>query len=387
MNLFLRRWGALRFALSVGWAGWLPVSGENAPPEARGWIRFDAPMIELYSRGSEADSRLAWEHLLRVRSLFLDLVGLPEREPLPLTIYLFRWPQEVAPYVQGNLRVAGFHHAGPVRSVVGLHAGAGRPETLRTAAHEYVHHLVGTTFGAVPLWYNEGWATLLQGVELDARGAVFGQPGPYPDLMRSRDLIPLEEFFAMTIRSPRYWGQGGHVGHFHAQSWTLLHYLLFAEHGLPPAGVRAWLDHVGRSGPAAAPAELRDEFRRRMGIDYPDLERRLVDYVAAGRFRQRRYDRKRSEIDRHGAAQVATAEMGARLDELGARTAGPGQEAALGRLRERVRRDAGDLRAQEVLGAVAWWNGDAAGARAHWAAAGPAGNDNPALARRLGATP
>jgi tetratricopeptide (TPR) repeat protein len=84
-------------------------------------------------------------------------------------------------------------------------------------------------------------------------------------------LLPLREVLEADAQSPHYHEQDTR-GLFYAQSWALVHYLLFGSSG-HPSPLRAYMDELAKGAGAA------DASRRAWGHDLDALQREMVRYV------------------------------------------------------------------------------------------------------------
>src|SRR5439155_1233507 len=94
------------------------------------------------------------------------------------------------------------------------------------AQHEYTHALLDAAMPEAPLWLNEGLAEYLSTFTATADRAQAGAPvQAHLDWLRTHDLMPLPELFAIGAGSAAY-HEGDRRGTFYAQSWLLTHMIL-----------------------------------------------------------------------------------------------------------------------------------------------------------------
>jgi len=370
---------------SAGWAH----PGEAARPVFQTddrWSRHASPHFDFYSRNSARESREVLDFLETLRALYVQSFAIRERAPQAVTVYYFAFREEFLRFVPKLSGVGAFYQRGPVRAVIVLARSERFAATRRMIAHEFVHHLVQSTQGDMPLWYHEGMAGLLSTLEVDATHVTLGLPGAFAAGLRERRLLPLEELFGVDHGSKRYAGKEGHEGQFHAQSWALLHYWYFGESGIPAAAVARFVRQVEAGGAARAGASLRAEFQRQFGMDYPEMEARLEKYLADGRYRFSRLPR--AQLARAGpetSVQADRESMTLRLAELDLRL--NLSAAAHAALAAAAARPAPEPEVLEALGMEAWMRRDLPRARAFWEQAVARGGRNPALRRELEAGP
>lgn len=160
-----------------------------------------------------------------------------------------------------------------------------------------------------------------------------------------------------------------------------MHYLYCGGHGVPPERIRAFLHNAGQGERGLPPAELRAEFQRQFGFDYPEMERRLEKYAGRQRFSYAHLPRCRALLVADWPhRRVPAAEMQARLAELPLRLRL--DPAAQQQLETWVQQNPADARALEALGSAAWSQNKMDRAREYWARALAAGSENPVLRYR-----
>jgi tetratricopeptide (TPR) repeat protein len=130
---------------------------------------------------------------------------------------------------KGATKKAGIFVQGPERSFVALSIETPGDQRYHVIYHEYVHMLMRLNLGEIPLWLAEGlaeffgYATLLDGT------SHLGTPGPESlYILKTQPMIPLTTLFSVTHDSP-YYREQEKTGIFYAQSWVLVHYLMFGD--------------------------------------------------------------------------------------------------------------------------------------------------------------
>lgn len=385
----LRRWIVCGGLLLIGLAhGLLQArNSEEFPGESAKWRRYQSPHFELFSANNDHESRELLHNLELLRALFLDTFKLQERQPLDVTIYYFKKESDFSHYVAGNLsgnkNIAGYYMSQPDRGTIVVSPMWDDEAARHVIFHEYIHHLIGVSGEAPPLWYNEGVAELYSSIEIGNDTLDLGKPLPWHVItLQHESLLPLETLFAVDFNSSIY-KTGKHSGRFYAESWALLHYWFYGNSNLDRAKVSRFMDHIRNETERADPALRRKIFQETMGMDYPAMGELLERYVKSGSFRWGKITLpKISDARSYEWSILEPAAVRERLAELDLRVNQSGRaRLALLRAVDLVPRNA---RLQEVLGADAWLQGEPDRARERWEKAIELGSNNPAVFHELG---
>ena len=128
----------------------------------------------------------------------------------------------------------------------------------------------------MPPWFSEGLAECYSTFQADKKRAQIGKPVMrHLETLRGHSLIPLSELLAVTHGSDDYHGERS--GIFYAESWALVHYLLWGNPERRPQLVE-FLDQVGQGESADA------AFSKGFGMTPEELENELRYYIEQGRF-------------------------------------------------------------------------------------------------------
>ncbi len=353
--------------------------------ESGKWRCYQSPNFELFSAAREEKSRELLYQLELLRALFFDMFKLKECLPLPVTVYYFGSEKDFKAYAPESQRQAlgGYYLYRPDRAVMAISPVWSPEFPLHVVFHEYIHHLNRAIGLTPPLWYNEGVAELFSTIEFKANGVILGKHLPWHvDSLRAKKWLSLETLFAVRPDFPIY-NSGRHTGQFFAESWVLLHYLRYGETDLAQEKIERFLHHVMQATPEEDPVSRRQNFQDMLGLDYPEMERRLKEYSRRGTFYS--YQAKSPPIpERTSYTQrlMPKNEIRVSLAELSLRV-NQSPHARLCLL-EAVEKDPGHPRYWETLGSDAWYSEDFDVAQERWQKALDAGSTNPAVFHELG---
>jgi hypothetical protein len=258
------------------------LAGLAASPlaAAPSWHELRAPDFTILSQVSEKDSR-AWADEFEQFILALHDVVPPDPGGLPpLTVVLFADPRQFSPYIplaaDGRpIDAAGFFSRHPTWAIIGLARHAhNEAETRHIIFHEGVHWCMGRTSLAYPLWFNEGLAEVFSTFRIQDGQARWGDPlFGHVALLREQEPLPVEKLLAVTQASPLYY-QKHRIGIFYAESWALVHYMLFGRR----AGARSDLFYYFQElKTGMAPDKA---FEVAFGTDYAGMDETLREYVS-----------------------------------------------------------------------------------------------------------
>ncbi|MDI1251252.1 MAG: hypothetical protein PSV13_20485 [Lacunisphaera sp.] len=368
----------------------LPVARLAAQTDFPGaddkWQHFRSDNFELYSRNREADSRELLHNLELLRAFFLDSLNLSERRRVDVTVYYFKSAKDFRTYASEsygpNHKFAGFYVQGVDRAVIYVIPGEDAEMTRHLIFHEYVHHLFRATENEPPTWFNEGMAELFATLAPRKDQIEFGLPSPGRVWQAQRaSLLPLEQLFAIDHDSAIF-RQGEHTGLFYAESWALLHYLYFGDSKIPLEKRKIFLG-LALNNSFKDAENRRTVFQDVFGMDYPEMVRKLENYLTSGRYIWGRLPLpKTASSSSYAMRPVARHEINLRLAELALRVnRSPLAKLALLRAADS---NPADTRPLEALGADALRDQDQSSARERWERAAEAGTQNAAIYRELG---
>ena len=274
----------IRPVLTAILLGALAPGGYDAfalPPETDRWIRVETAHFTLYSNASERRTLDLGKRLERFRTvLSLFSKKFKVDPPVPTWIYVFKHDASFTPYkLRYNDRpadMAGVFMAWPDGSFIAMNGDPGT-DPLDIIYHEYVHQFINNNLHNVPVWFNEGLAECYSTFQTDDKSASIGRMVPNHILfLRENPLIPLRELFAISQKSPDY-NEGKRLGVFYAESWALVHYLLWDRPERRPQ-LGAFLDRLARG------EEPDQAFAASFETTYEKMEQEIRAHVRGARF-------------------------------------------------------------------------------------------------------
>lgn len=260
---------------------------------------------------------------------------------------------------KGNLHPAGVFQRGLGRSYVALRTDLAEPRLdegnpFQVLYHEYVHHVLDLNFDRLPAWFNEGLAEFFGATLVRPDGIVMGRPiAPHVRRLREHTL-PLAALVRIDHASPEY-NEQDRASLFYAESWGLIHYLVFDEKVAESRKVSEFLK-------LRAQGVDDGEATRRVLGDLAELERAFDSYLHHPVFLYRllKVDLETADQPSKGR-ELPPSEVAAARGEL--MLALNRRDDARALFEEALRGDSELAAAREGLGMLAWREGRTAEAR------------------------
>jgi hypothetical protein len=284
------------------------------------WTRIQSEHFLFISEASERQVRdlaAQLEQFREVVSRTLPPSALDS--PVPTVVLVFRSTRSFTPYkplFEGRpIAVNGFFQGGDDVNYMAVNVEFER-SALRTLYHEFAHLLTQNMERELPVWANEGLASVYETFEVqrDGKAATFGLPNvDRLNLLQQTSMMPLQDLVAVRPSSPEY-NDSSKRHLFYAQSWALMHYLMFGSDARA-AELRDYLDLLKTgTDPDAA-------FREAFGDNIEGLEKELRDYVRRMSLPDQKvtFSEKVVRPDAGRGVRIDDAEAGAYLGDMLAR--------------------------------------------------------------------
>ena len=239
-----------------------------ASPSWAQWHSIEGARFVVISEDSERNLRAASRELERFDLVLRQYFARPTDQSAVrrLPVYLVS-PRELADLYPGQTRVAGFY-AASTENIFGV---AERRESLATMKHEYAHHfLAGEWKGALPAWFNEGFAQYFSTAEFDGDRVHIGKPPAWSsNALIGSGWMPLDRL--LTERPIQ---QDGNIPRtYYPLAWLLTHWFLKDEDS--KARLERYLAAVTAGTPSVEAME------QATGMSLEDLRRTLSVYAGS----------------------------------------------------------------------------------------------------------
>src|SRR6266404_2152789 len=244
------------------------------------WTRIQSQNFTLVGNASERDLRQIAVRLEQFREAiahFLPKANL--NSSIPTTVFVFKSDSAYGPFkpkYRGKTKsnVAGYFLPGSEGNYITLTTDRELGDPYHIIFHEYFHFLVGNNLRHAPVWLNEGLAEFYSTFEtFDSDKKVrIGSPIIYHlQVLNQYPLLPLKTLLEAEHSSTHY-NDSFLSGIFYAESWALVHYLMFGN----KARQGQLIQFISRLNSGIS---LEENFRQSFQTDYNKLQRELDLYV------------------------------------------------------------------------------------------------------------
>ncbi len=192
-----------------------------------------SPNFRVLTNGSEHEARRIALEFEQMRAVFA--VGFPNMRlttGAPLLIFALQTENDIkslAPAIWKNHKgpmPAGYFDHGWEKQFAVVNISVDIPGAYNVVYHEYVHSLLHTNFRWLPTWLDEGLAEFYGNSRFDPKKSYVGAPSTRVYQLKNRTLIPLETLLVVNPWT-YYHGDENQIATFYAESWALVHYLVF----------------------------------------------------------------------------------------------------------------------------------------------------------------
>lgn len=208
-----------------------PMAGQGSSA----WTEIAAGDVRVVSDADAASALSLLQRVVQARTLIARATGMTAGDAAEPVLVLAPKGKNGMREIVGDAsrRNPGLLIAASLPSPYGHHfairLGAREARSQAVVLHEYTHLVTRQHLGNVPAWLDEGlsefWSTLTErGDRLEA-----GRPIDryVRRLRRTREWIPVADL--VKVPRGRYDAVKGKVELFYAESWALVHYLLFRQ--------------------------------------------------------------------------------------------------------------------------------------------------------------
>jgi Tfp pilus assembly protein PilF len=242
-----------------------------------------SPNFRVLTNGSEHDARRIALEFEQMRSIFA--VAFPKMRlstGAQLLIFAIQTEGDVralAPAVWKNHLgplPAGIFQTGREKQFAIVRLDQDKVGTYNVVYHEYVHTLLHSNFRWLPSWLDEGLADFYGTAKFEGKKSYVGMPSTRVYQLQNQAIIPLETL--LVVNPWTYFrGDENEISIFYAESWALVHYLIFGPNMELGKKLNRFYDQLQRGDPQIK------AFREAFG-DLKTVEDGLQKYVQASKF-------------------------------------------------------------------------------------------------------
>lgn len=268
------------------------------------WTRIDGPKVTVVSEAPAWVTRDWAVEIEQFHQALGTVLPLNENRVRPVNIIIFSTDSHFRPYkILENGKpaaVSGYQVDSEMGNFIGLSEGDFSDDTRRVILHECVHWLTHSDGAYIPLWLDEGMAEVFSTFTIDGDHFSYGTAIPWHvDLLRERTMLPIRELVTLSPRSLLY-NERLRTGIFYAESWALVHYLLFSKQYAQTGKLRELMQALQ---PGTDPDSA---FRKVFGTDCKGMDLQLRIYLQAGNFSHSRLPFPRGQLEASAVARHAS---------------------------------------------------------------------------------
>lgn len=195
------------------------------------WTEVRSAHFRVLTNGSQSDARQVAKEFEQMRYVFADRYPdfrLEGGAPLEVFAALDEPTAkslEPAIWKSKGVKPVGVFHHGWEKEYVMVQLEALKNGALEVVYHEYTHSIFHLNVHWLPLWLDEGIANFYGYTRFQQHQIYVGAP-PVGYGMPGRTLIPIETLIGVDRSSPYYHNEDK-VYQFYAESWGLVHFLMF----------------------------------------------------------------------------------------------------------------------------------------------------------------
>lgn len=222
----------------------LAVALDPSLVQAQEWVEMTSPHFVVVSNAGPSQTRtLVWQ-FEQIRSAIATMFDWARVDPdRPVAIYAVkdeRSMRALAPEYwerQGGMRPVSVWVSAADRHYLAIRSDvkAEDRDTINPHINAYYSYasliLQHSIDHELPLWFMRGFAGVLSNTIVRDTYVLLGPPIPWHlDRLRERSRLRLAELTKVTRSSPEY-TSGEALNRFDAQSWALVHFLMFGDNG------------------------------------------------------------------------------------------------------------------------------------------------------------
>jgi tetratricopeptide (TPR) repeat protein len=241
------------------------------------WQGIHTKNFFLAGNASESDIRRVGRTLEEFRSaIAMVFPRMDQASSIPTTILVFKNDESLKPYkplYKGQpSNLIAFFQPGEDVNYIALPATVQSPNVI---LHEYVHFLLRENIGGLPLWISEGLAESYSTFDLAKQNEFTLGRAPeqhVTTLSTPQQFIPIKRLLQIGENSPEY-NEESKQGMFYAESWAMVHYLVFGADSKRRNQFSDLLSLMGKG------TTFEDAFGEAFQTDYGTLEEEVRDYI------------------------------------------------------------------------------------------------------------
>jgi tetratricopeptide (TPR) repeat protein len=255
---------------------YLPMAA--SPVSAKeNWLNLRTKNFNFVSNAEEKETRELALKLEQFRFIFSKIYNTQGASTVPVTVIVFKSDSSFKPFkpLYGGkpANIAGYFQRSNDENIIALNIRGNEVRPLGLIYHEYTHFITSRTAREWPVWLTEGLAELFSTFEVKKNEVTLGIPlSEHVHFLRESKFLPLQSLFKVGHNSPEY-NERDKQGVFYAQSWALLHYLMYGDKSARQPQLIQFVKML------ESEADVDRAFAEAFKTDYAAMEKELRRYI------------------------------------------------------------------------------------------------------------
>ncbi len=252
------------------------LAASSAPAKDK-WISLRTKNFNVVSNGDEGETRQLALKLEQFRLIISKLTNTSLVAPVPITVVVFKSDGSFKPfkplYNGKPSNISGFFQRSDDENLIALDMNARTEHPMALIFHEYTHLFTAYTPIAWPVWLKEGVAEFYSTFDVKKNEVTIGKPlTQHVLLLREKKFVPFETLFGVVHSSPVY-NERDKQGVFYAESWALVHYLMYGNDHVRQPQLVQFIHSLGRG------VNVERAFSEAFKTDFATMEKELRRYI------------------------------------------------------------------------------------------------------------
>ncbi len=212
-------------------------AASSSAAKEKPWLEVDSPHFRVLTDAGAGDARRVAREFEQLREVFSSQYpGFRLDSGAPLLIFAARdeeTAKSLAPYLwkTKGAKPAGYFQQSWERKFALIQLDAWNSNSgggaHQVVFHEYTHSLLHINAHWLPTWMDEGIAEFYAYTKFRENDTLIGTPTERYRTLQWKSFIPVETLITVNRASP-YYHDDDKAQMFYAESWALIHYLLFS---------------------------------------------------------------------------------------------------------------------------------------------------------------
>ncbi|MES2394277.1 MAG: hypothetical protein V4555_21780 [Acidobacteriota bacterium] len=221
---------------------------------AETWTEIKSPHFRVLTNGSAGDGRKVANEFEQMRFVFVSrFPGMELEAAAPLTILAVRDQNtlkalEPRAWKASHGMLAGQFSTGWETRFAVVRLDTWGESNAVVVYHEYTHSVMHRFFHWMPVWLDEGMAEFYAYTWFQDDKILIGAPSQRSGALQQRPLFPVARMLEVTSGSKEY-RDAATADLFYAESWAMVHYMMFAPGMGQGVKLDAFLHKIGNDEP------------------------------------------------------------------------------------------------------------------------------------------